>query len=304
MQIGEVQSKCEHIAGTPLQPAVQDELYAIFLSKGAHATTQIEGNTLSEDEVRQLVNKELSLPPSQKYLAQEVDNVLAAYDIVLQDVGNGRPLLVTPERICEINETVLRDLETQDHVTPGKFRTESVTVGGGIYRGAPAEDCEYLVDQLCDWLRRQEEQAAAEELECRFALRLVSAILAHLYLAWIHPFGDGNGRTARMVEFQLLNLAGVPPIAAHLLSDHYNRTRTKYFEVLRQASAREPYSIQPFLQYAVQGLVDGMRAQIDKIRNQHMFITWRNFIHERFRHSTGETARRRKLVALALPPEN
>ncbi|WP_328770417.1 DeoR family transcriptional regulator [Streptomyces sp. NBC_00286] len=35
-----------------------------------------------------------------------------------------------------------------------------------------------------------------------------------------------------------------------------------------------------------------------------MSITWRNFIHERFRHSTGETARRRKLVALALGPED
>ncbi|MFE9309503.1 Fic family protein [Streptomyces sp. NPDC088353] len=302
MQIGEVQSKCEHIAGTPLQPAVQDDLYAIYLSKGAHATTQIEGNTLSEDEVRLIVNRELKLPPSQEYLAQEVDNVLSAFEIVLRDVADAKPLTITPERIYQINEAVLQGMDTQDHVTPGKIRTDSVTVGGGIYRGAPAEDCEFLVRKLCDWLAKQEQHAVDADLEHRFALRLVSAILAHLYLAWIHPFGDGNGRTARMVEFQLLNLAGVPAIAAHLLSDHYNRTRTKYLEVLREASTRRPYSVEPFIQYAVQGLVDGMRTQIDKIRTQHMFVTWHNFIYERFQHSTGDTARRRKLVALSLLP--
>ena len=45
---------------------------------------------------------------------------------------------------------------------------------------------------------------------------ILKATLAHLYIAWIHPFGDGNGRTARLVEFMLLSRAGVPSPSAHL----------------------------------------------------------------------------------------
>lgn len=54
---------------------------------------------------------------------------------------------------------------------------------------------------------------------------IFKAVVAHLYLAWIHPVGDGNGRTARLVEFQILLSSGVPSPAAHLLSNHYNQTR-------------------------------------------------------------------------------
>jgi hypothetical protein len=53
--LGECQSKCEHIAGTPLQPAVSEFLHCVYLAKGVAATTAIEGNTLSEEQVRQLI---------------------------------------------------------------------------------------------------------------------------------------------------------------------------------------------------------------------------------------------------------
>jgi Fic family protein len=62
------------------------------------------------------------------------------------------------------------------------------------------------------------------------------AVWAHLYIAWIHPFGDGNGRTARLVGFTLLLEGGVPAPAAHLLSNHNNRTRSSYYMELDKAS--------------------------------------------------------------------
>src|SRR6266545_5306177 len=43
-----------------------------------------------------------------------------------------------------------RVLELEDHVVPGEIRHRSVVVGN--YRGAPAQDCEYLIERLCDWL--------------------------------------------------------------------------------------------------------------------------------------------------------
>ncbi len=47
--LGECQSKCEHIAAVPLQTATSEKLHTVYLAKGAHATTAIEGNTLSEE---------------------------------------------------------------------------------------------------------------------------------------------------------------------------------------------------------------------------------------------------------------
>lgn len=51
--LGEAASKCEHIAGVPLRPSVAQELHRLYLAKGALATTAIEGNTLTENEVLQ-----------------------------------------------------------------------------------------------------------------------------------------------------------------------------------------------------------------------------------------------------------
>jgi len=41
----------------------------------------------------------------------------------------------------------------------------------------------------------------------------------------IHPFGDSNGRTARLIEFYILLRAGLPDMVSHILSNHYNDTR-------------------------------------------------------------------------------
>src|SRR6266568_1311651 len=108
--LGEALSKCDHIAGVPLLPEVADRLNRVYLTKGAHATTQIEGNTLSEEEVARRIDKDLKLPPSQQYLGQEIDNIVEAYNLIVQDVGAGKELKVTPERIARFNEIVLKDL--------------------------------------------------------------------------------------------------------------------------------------------------------------------------------------------------
>lgn len=222
----------------PLQPQVAEHLNEIYVSKSAHATTQIEGNTLSEEEVRRRVRRELELPPSQEYLGQEIDNVVAAYNLIIGDVEAKRPLPLTTSRVKEFNRLVLRDLPREEDVDPGEIRKNSVLVGNA-YRGAPAEDCEYLLGRLCEWL---EELRLTAPAQLRRPIAVLSAIVAHVYLAWIHPFGDGNGRTARLIEFQLLVQAGVPTVAAHTLSDFYNRTRTAYYRTLAKTS-RPPYRV-------------------------------------------------------------
>lgn len=297
MLVGEAISKCEHIAGVPLKPQVAQSLNEVYLSKSAHATTQIEGNTLSEEEVLKRVQKDLPLPPSREYLGQEIDNIIAAYNLIIDDIITGRSLALTPDRIMMFNELVLRDLPPEEGVIPGKFREGSVLVGGS-YRGAPWGDCAYLVDRLCEWLEALRMQSPDD---LRQPVAILSAIVAHLYIAWIHPFGNGNGRTARLIEFQLLVQAGVPTIAGHVISNFYNKTRTRYGQVLAKTSRDPSFPVEEFIRYAVEGFVDELREQITVIRSHQMTVMWENYIHQAFHDKNTAACVRQRHLVLDLP---
>lgn len=291
--LGECQSKCEHIAGVPLKPGTAETLYQLYLAKGILATTAIEGNTLSEGEVLQHLEGKLSLPPSREYLKQEIVNILSACNATLNSVKSNEDITLTPERVKALNRMVLNNLKLDDGVIPGEIRT-TLKVGVGRYKGAPAEDCHYLLDQLCKWLA-SETFTPPPGMDIVYAI--LKAVLAHLYLAWIHPFGDGNGRTARLVEFQILITSGVPAPATHLMSNHYNETRAKYYRQLDQSS-RAGGDPLPFLLYAVQGFLDGLRAQLKVIVNQQLDVAWENYVHEAFRGKVNRTAERRRHLIL------
>jgi Fic family protein len=292
--LGECQSKCEHIAGVPLRPAEAQRLYLLYLAKGVSATTAIEGNTLSEQQVLDHLKGQLKLPLSQEYLKQEIDNILAGCNLIHDDINQGRHHPLTTERIRELNRIVLDKLTLDEHVTPGNIRNYSVGVAN--YRGAPAEDCEYLLDRLCEWLNGS---AFSPPKDSEIMYATLKAVIAHLYLAWIHPFGDGNGRTARLIEFQILMCSGVPAPAAHLLSNHYNQTRTQYYQQLDNAS-RSGGNVIPFIHYAIQGFVDGLRSQLHHIREQQWNVAWQNYVHNSFKDKSSPTAERQRRLVLDL----
>jgi len=295
LALGEAISKVEHIAGTPLNPTMATKLHRLYLARGVGATTAIEGNTLTEEQVAQQLDGTLELPPSQRYLAQELDNILAACNYIADDVLLHRQGRLDFEVIGNYNRLVLKDLELAEEVIPGKIRAHDV--GVLTYRAAPWQDCGFLLGRLCDWLNGADFGRSAELPE--MLLAIVKAIVAHIYIAWIHPFGDGNGRTARLVELQILLWSGFPSPAAHLLSNHYNQTRSEYYRILSVIS-RNGGDVTPFVAYAVQGLVDGLRAQIEKIRSYQMDVVWENHVHALFRGQPGKSAERRKWLLLDL----
>jgi len=291
--IGEVQSKCEHLAGVPLLPDVAKVMHQVYLAKGALATTAIEGNTLTEDDVLKRMSGELKLPPSQEYLGQEIDNIISACNYIMERIIGGKPPDLTPDEVAEYNRFVLKDLPLDEDVIPGEIRPYRVTVGR--YLGAPPEDCEYLLERLCNWLNT--EISIPKNYEIAFGI--LKAIISHLYIAWIHPFGDGNGRTARLMELQILLSVGVPSTAAHLLSNHYNKTRQEYYRHLDIAS-RSGGDVVPFLKYALQGFIDGLREQIDVIRRQQFSVHWTNHVYNVFRNKDGVADHRRRRLVLDL----
>ena len=298
MLLGEARSKCEHLAGTPLQPEVAKHFYEVALIKGAQATTAIEGNTLTEDQVAGILRGTFRAPPSRAYQEREVKNVLEALTTIAQQVVDGGFPSITSELICDFNRRVLEGTQYEPDVVPGRIRDYSVGVLD--YRGAPPEDCQYLVDRLAEWL--ESATFRSDDAEIRFALAVACAVYAHLYLAWLHPFGDGNGRTARLLEFLILARCGMPLPVAHLLSNHYNLTRDEYYRQLAAASRTQ--KTHEFLGYATQGLVDGIREQIEQVLQQHFRVTWLNFVHETMRQFPSSPARdRQRSLVLAMPSD-
>ena len=292
MMLGECQSKCEHLAKYPLRPDTAEEIHKMYMAKGVLATTAIEGNTLSEEEVRQIIDGKSKLPPSREYLEQEVSNIIDECNRILAEVKAGQELPLTTNRIQEINRTVLNGLELPEGVMPGELRRHEVVVA--IYKGAPAEDCKFLLDELCQWLNDPNYFGSAQDSRS-MVNGILKAILAHLYLAWIHPFGDGNGRTARLIELQILISSRVPSPAAQLLSNHYYNTRTEYYRQLHLASKSN--DIVPFIIYAVQGFLDGLKAQLEVVKEYVVDQVWKNYVADQFMDKNkAADLRRRDLI--------
>jgi Fic family protein len=299
LSLGEASSKCEHLSRVPMRPDTAEKLHQLYLAKGAAATTAIEGNTLSEAEVLRAVEGKLEVPPSKEYQKQEVENIITACNAIGTQLAEGKLPPVAPDLVIAYNRRVLSQLPLPKEVAAGEYRAYSVVVGN-VYRGAPAEDCPFLMERLCQWLNG-DDFTAEPGMELVYAI--IKAVLAHLYLAWIHPFGDGNGRTARLLEFHILLSAGVPSPAAHLLSNHYNETKVDYYRQLDQASKSGGDPL-PFLRYAVEGLVDGLRKQLQFVWDQQWDVTWRNYVHELFQNQASPSDTRQRHLALDLGTRN
>jgi Fic family protein len=295
--VGEAHSKCRHLSKTPLPPALARKMERVYLAKGARASAAIEGNSLNEEQAVAAVEGELEVPQSQEYLQRELENVIRALVNIEMEVHQEGRFEVTPERLRALNSQVLDGLDVDDHVVPGELRTAGIVVGN-VYRGAPAGDCEFLIATMCDWLNGSDFRRDGADHAKDFLHAFLRAVVAHVYIAWIHPFGDGNGRTARLVEFGILTAAGIPSVAAHLLSNHYNATRTNYYRQLERAS-KSGGDLIPFLGYAAEGFVGQLQQQLQDVHELIVEAIWINYVHSMFPDRT-LTARRRRDLVLAL----
>lgn len=309
-RLGQISAKCEQIANVLLPPKQSRQINRMYFAKGVAATAAIEGNTLSEKEVGERIKaldkgEKPPVPRSQEYRTQEIDNITqACHDVAEQVFDKENPASMVIADIENYNARLLEKLPPAEGSPPSKIRQSSVVVGR--YRGAPAGDCRFLLERLCgkveDWRVATSEDANADTI----TFAVLRAIYAHLYLAWIHPFADGNGRTARLVEYRILIESGVPQPSAQLLSTHYNLTRPEYYRHLDEASKRRnPYY---FIEYAINGLLDGLDEQLKVIQNFHREIIWRDTVYRTFNsHLEGRAGtkanQRRRELALALVPK-
>jgi Fic family protein len=248
---------------------------------------------LSEEEVIAILRRpRTSTDPD--YQVREVENVVAAYNEVLVLLRAGEAPRLTPELIREFNRQVLVGLDLPPEVRPGETRQHYVAVGP--YRGPDWQSCDGMLQRMCDWLNGP---SFSGDGNMRIPVAIIKASLAHLYLAWIHPFGDGNGRTARLCEFLVLVTCGVPTSAAHLISNHCNKTRDEYYKQLQYAS-ESGGDVTRLLSYCASGFVDGLGEQLRWIYDRQFRLTWHEYVGSQVTGRDPDMRERRALIAEVL----
>ncbi|MEW1882176.1 Fic family protein [Rhodococcus sp. NPDC080181] len=302
LALGEAMSKCQHLAGVPLKPARAAEMSSVYLARGVQATTAIEGNTLSEKEVKQIVAMGTAhVGKSRQYQEREVQNVLGAIAETDEALRAGEKLPVTRARLESLNAQILDGIPDEPEVVPGMLRRHNVSAGR--YLAPHYDDVPGLINRFVQWLTDLRGQVAPDApVQDRFVNAVLAAMLAHLYIAWIHPFGNGNGRLARLIEVQILSESGVVPIVAtNLLSDHYNKTRDHgYYRALDAAQG----DVFDFVRYALDGFLDELREQIEVVKAENVQIHWESYVYEVFRTMPDtETRTRQRELALVMPEE-
>ena len=296
-QLGQCEAIIAAIRNTPLLPERHRKLLSVSLIKGAQATTAIEGNTLTDAEVEKVAVGE-ALAPSKVYQEREVRNILDAMNGILNEVvQEGKSSLISRQLMLSFHKQVGRELGEHFDAIPGAFRLDERHVGP--YKCPRAEDVPALVDRLCEWLQKEFQFAQGGQT---FETTVVQAIVTHVYVEWVHPFGDGNGRTGRLLEFYILLRASNPDIASHILSNFYNLTRPEYYRQLDKA--HKDCDLSAFIAYAVEGYRDGLRESLETIQQSQFDMAWQNLIYERFgalRYRKKNVFKRRRALMLSFP---
>ena len=304
--LGEIQAKITNLGQVPIPPACSEELRRVYVRKGVHGTAAIEGNTLSEEEVGETIGTEMTVPPSRQYQIQEVRNIHSAVNAVVVHAMEGRVKPYSLELLHKYHTLLLYNLDEvlDKDIRVGEIRSHRVVVGR--YRGAPVEECEFLVRECCKWLNNEDLVPDGHE-EYALAWNVIKALVAHVYFAWIHPYGDGNGRMARLIEFDILLRAGVPDVAAHLLSNFYYLTVNRYWRELQDSHGEyvdgtypDKGNLLPFIEYAIEGFRDSLNEQCLLIYNYQLGVIWHDLIHTSFPKRLTDVQQRQKRLAMDL----
>jgi len=294
--LGECDAYVKALTDIPLQPDDRDRLLSVSLRKGAQATTAIEGNTLSEEEIEK-IQEGWDVPPSKEYLKIEVQNILDAFNSLLREiVAENKVEIVTPDLIKKFHLMIGKNLGEHLDAIPGRFREDRRYVGP--YLAPEHRHVDELIKKMCDWIGREFHFSNGQN----FKTAVIQAIVTHVYIEWIHPFGDGNGRTGRLLEFYILLRAGLPSIVSHILSNHYNLTRSEYYRQLDKARKRR--DLTDFIHYALQGFRDGLKENIEIIQRGQFLIFWRHYIYEAFadlKYVKKASFKRKRALMLQMP---
>ncbi len=246
------------VADIPILPNLASRLEEELIKKSIFGTAAIEGNPLSQEQVDEVLSEEERKGKVER-AEKQIRNLKTAYIMIKHFTPSPQPFLLQEKLIKDIHKVITEDCEGPEN-SPGQYRNKIVKVGnkdhGGIYTPPKIlDDIKNLMTYFIDWIN------SPEILKENPAIR---GALAHYYLALIHPFGNGNGRTARAIEAILLKSAGIK-FVPHMLSNFYYRNIDDYFWVFSLSERNDDYSITPFLEFFLNGLISSLEEIQAKI---------------------------------------
>lgn len=251
--IVEITSARDAILNAYLVPKWEVSLRRDALIKAAHASTAIEGNPLTLEEVSQLAQGR-KVTATRK-AQQEVLNYLKVLENIDKYQEHGK---ITEKTLLKLHKGISKDtLEYPDY--EGRYRDVQVYVGNSstgevVFMPPPSTNVPELTNELIEWINSE----ASSELD-----PIIVAGLSHYEFVRIHPFVDGNGRTARALATLILYSREFDIKKFFALDDYYDSDRDAYYNTLKSVD-QKTLDLTQWLEY----FTDGVLLSISKVRNK------------------------------------
>jgi Fic family protein len=227
-----IEAAKQAIVDLPMTARVQARLRETARLLSTHYSTQIEGNRLTLDEAKRVIQNDEHFAGRQRD-EQEVLGYYRALDEL-------EKLAAKKTRISEKTIQVLHSLVMggkRGKVKPTPYRDGQNVIrdsrsGAMVYLPPEAKDVGGLMGDLVAWLEKNEK----EKLPCP-----LRASIAHYQFATIHPYYDGNGRTARLLAMLVLYLGGYDLKGFYSLEEYYARDLPAYYNAIAVGPSHNYY---------------------------------------------------------------
>lgn len=278
--LAEAKASVLSLKTVPYQRRWVEALQRIELKREIAGTSRIEGAEFTERELDAAMKEtaEQLYTRSQR----QARAAMMTYRWIAQ-VPPDRP--IDQDLILTIHRRIVTGAD-DDHCPPGELRRrdQNVNFGAPKHRGADGgEECERAFEAL----------ALAIQHEYREHDSIVQALAVHYHLAAMHPFLDGNGRTARALEALMLQRAGLRETSFIAMSNYYYDEKTKYLEALAE-TRKGNHDLTPFLLFALKGVAIQSKRLLAEIQHEISRELFRNLMFDLFHRL--KTPRKRVLA--------
>jgi len=264
----------------PFQKHWVEHLQNIQLKLEVDGTSRIEGAEFDNDELDIALgeSKAEALSRSQK----QARAAKAAY-LWISQLEDDRP--IDDKLIKEIHRRMVTGAD-DDHCEPGVYRKtgHNVTFGTPRHRGASGgRECDNAMSQM----------VKAAQNQFRDHDVLVQALALHYQFASIHPFGDGNGRTARALEALCLQRIGLRDSVFIAMSNYYYEEKDRYLEVLAETRTGG-HDLTTFLLFGLRGIETQCQKLLNEISRNTKKALFRDTMYKLFKRL--ESSRKRVIA--------
>lgn len=248
----EIEACRQVIVGLPLTVPMLDSLRRTARLLSTHFSTQIEGNRLSRAQVEAVLEGGGRFPGRERDEA-EVRNYYRALEFVRQQAATRA--LPSEQVVRSVHGLVMSGRRKATKYRDGQNVIRHGRTGALVYLPPEAGDVAPLMQDLIAWVRTELRRG---ELPVP-----VIAGLAHYQFATIHPYYDGNGRTARLLTTLILHRGGYGLHGIYSLEEYYAEHLADYYRALARGShnyyfGRATAEVTPFLHYFCMGMADSL----------------------------------------------